>query len=389
MNSDQDMLLCALCRAPLDFSQALSFRDMPSRAQHLEASGSSNTDDRVDFSLVSCSGCNLLQLDCAPVPYYREVVRAAGISPEMLDFRRKQFHDFVSKFRLAELPFVEVGCGAGEYLAVMREFAHHAVGIEFGDASRDRCSSLGLTSFRYYPGESSGSIPGGPFAGFMLLNFLEHVPDLRQFLTGIRQNLRPGAVGLVEVPNADMILREKLAIEIMCDHLYYFTQDTLRLTLELCGFEVVTCSPTWHEYSLSAQVRVRQPPAIGSLMDEMSSVRSQFDAFLAGYAKDEVVVWGAGHQAFAALALNELGQRVGYIVDSAEFKQGRLSPASRIEIRSPEHLLGDPQVKAVVVMAGSYSDEVISRLTQEFPGRFRIAVLRPRGLEVLGTESDR
>jgi hypothetical protein len=300
----------------------------------------------------------------------------------MTEFRSLQFRQFVSDFGLADSAVVEIGCGSGEYLSVLRLHAPKAIGTEFGESSRTKCEALGLPVHSFFPGESKGEIPGAPFSGFVLLNFLEHIPDLRGFLNGVRMNLTSDAVGLVEVPNSDMILREKLVVEIMTDHLYYFTERTLRLTLELNGFDVLACSPTWHEFSLSAVVRVRNDPSLETFAESIPVLRAQIDKFLAGCSRESVVVWGAGHQAFATLAIHEMGGRVSYVVDSAAFKQGRRSPASRIEIRPPQVLFDDTAVRCVIVMAGSYSDEVLSQIRAKTSRDLRIAILRPHGLEI-------
>ena len=372
---------CALCLSSIELPQSLTLTGMPSRAQDLDPIDADGTDDATDLCLMVCPQCGLLQLDCEPVPYFREVVRAAGISPAMADFRSTQFQQFVSDFGLADSAIVEIGCGRGEYLSILQTHAPKASGIEYGESALRDCQARGLSVSRFYPGETTGSISGAPFAGFLILHFLEHVPDLRGFLKGIRANLTDGAVGLIEVPNADMILREKLVAELMVDHLYYFTERTLRLALEMNGFEVISCSAKWHEYNLSAIVRVRQDPSLEAFAQSIPLLRVQLDEFIAHHPREEVVVWGAGHQSFAALAMHELGDRIAYIVDSAPFKQGRRSPASRIPIRSPRDLFDDPVVQCVIVMAGSYSDEVISQIRRASERDLRLAVLRPHGLE--------
>ena len=64
-----------------------------------------------------------------------------------------------------------------------------------------------------------------PFDGFYMMSFLEHLPDLRGVVAGIRNNLKDGACGLVEVPNFGMMLKKKLYAELIIDHLFYFTVD--------------------------------------------------------------------------------------------------------------------------------------------------------------------
>jgi hypothetical protein len=95
-----------------------------------------------------------------------------------------------------------------------------------------------------------------------------------------------------------------------------------------------------------------------------------------------VAVWGAGHQALATMALHELGGRVAYVVDSAPFKQGRFTPATHLPIKSPAELKGDSQVRGVIVMGASYSDEIAAILERDFSPTLAIAILRPASLEL-------
>ena len=70
------------------------------------------------------------------------------------------------------------------------------------------------------------------------------------------------------------------------------------------------------------------------------------------------------------------------IVDSAEFKQGKYTPATHIPIVSPDMLDTDP-VDAVIIIAGSYSDEVVRTIQRKYDGNMDIAVLRDYGLEII------
>ena len=68
---------------------------MPSAAQHLPDVNNLKDDESVTLEVFQCSGCGLVQLSNKPVDYYREVIRAAGISNEMKQFRNKQFRNFI------------------------------------------------------------------------------------------------------------------------------------------------------------------------------------------------------------------------------------------------------------------------------------------------------
>ena len=63
---------------------------MPSAAQYLPDFYSLENDKGIEIKVCQCSKCGLVQLNNQPVHYYREVIRASGISNEMKKFRIKE-----------------------------------------------------------------------------------------------------------------------------------------------------------------------------------------------------------------------------------------------------------------------------------------------------------
>ncbi len=352
---------------------------MPSVAQHLPDAQSAAQDRGIDLEVYQCSGCGLVQLDCEPVHYYREVIRAAGFSPEMRAFRLEQFREFVAQNGLRAKKVVEIGCGRGEYLNLMIEAGADGYGLEWSEEAVAACAGSGLRVSRGFVDGADYRIPGAPFDAFVISSFFEHLPEPGAAVRGIAHNLVPDGIGLVEVPNFDMILRERLFAEFMRDHLFYFTRRSLATTLEINGFEVVEIREVWRDYILSAVVRKRSELNLAAFTAQRDKLRSDYESFLNRHGK--VAAWGAGHQAFAIMALLNLSGRLRYVVDSAPFKQGKLTPVSHIPIVSPETLAADP-VDAIVVMAGSYSDEVVGVVRERF-GNMSLAVQREWGLEVI------
>jgi 2-polyprenyl-3-methyl-5-hydroxy-6-metoxy-1,4-benzoquinol methylase len=372
---------CRVCGRAFFLEPLFRFVGMPAVAQNFPTHEEVAKDRGTDFDVVQCSACGLVQLTCGPVAYYRDVIRAAAVSPEMADHRRRQFAEFVSLHGLQGRPVIEIGCGNGEYLRWLQAAGAAAHGLENNAAAVDACRQQGLHVQQGFVASAETQIPGGPFDGFLMLSCLEHLPDVNGTLAGIRANLAPSAVGLVEVPNFDMILAEKTVSEFMTDHLLYFTRETLETTLRLNGFEVLDCRPTWHDYILTATVRNRSPLPRESFAAVTAAVRRDIDGFLGRFPPKSVVVWGAGHQALAALAIHELGHRIAYVVDSAPFKQNRLTPATHVPIRSPDHLRSDRAARAVLVMGASYSDEIARTLRRDYPRDLAVAILRPGGLD--------
>lgn len=371
---------CRVCERALFDEPLLRYENMPAVAQNLPSGEMLDQDEGTDLNVTQCSGCGLVQLDIAePVSYFREVIRAAAFSGEMREFRAKQFHDFVKVHSLEGKKILEIGCGRGEYLSIMAETGTLAFGLEYGDNAVRECGQHGLKVSRGFIDNESYRIEHAPFDAFFILNFLEHLPEPNEVLRGIYNNLTEGGVGLVEVPNFDMILRESLFSEFMSDHLFYFTKDTLRAVLNLNGFEVLSCSEVWHDYSISAVVKKRAKLDLSAFATRRSQIQKEIDNFIARFPK--VAIWGAGHQAFAIMSMMALGGRIKYVVDSAPFKQGKFTPATHIPIVAPHKLRTEP-VDAIIVMAGSYSDEVVNTLQIDFDQNLQIAILRDFGLEV-------
>jgi cyclopropane fatty-acyl-phospholipid synthase-like methyltransferase len=350
---------------------------MPSVAQHLPTQEDLVKDTGMDLDIYQCSGCGLVQLVTEPVSYYKEVIRAVAYSPEMKEFRIKQFTDFVNKYSLTGKKIIEIGAGKGEYLDLLITTGADCYGMEYSKDSVAECQKKNLKVSEGFLENENYKIPSGPFDSFLNISFFEHLPEPNQILRGIYNNLNDDAVGLVEVPNFDMILRDKLFSEFMRDHLFYFTKSTLTTALEKNGFEVLAAKEVWHDYILSFEVKKRSPINLSSFREDQIKVQTDIEKYLSEFKN--VAIWGAGHQAFAIMSIMQLGGRIKYIVDSATFKQGKFSPATHIPILSPETLNTNP-VDAVIIMTGSYSDEVKKIVKEKYPN-IKTSILRDNGLE--------
>lgn len=386
---------CRVCGHNFFDKPLLRYENMPKSAQFLPDAESLGNDKGVDLEVCQCSGCGLVQLSNDPVSYYKEVIRASAFSEEMKDFRIKQFAGFVQKFSLEGKKIVEIGCGRGEYLSIMQQFGIDAYGLEHSEESVTLCVKNGLKVSKGFIQNSTYKLNPTPFDAFFILNFFEHLPDPNSTLRGIYNNLTNDAVGLVEVPNFDMILRNKLFSEFTSDHLFYFTKETLNEILRLNGFEIIECNEVWYDYIVSAVVKkmktIHPLPKrefrvkkldISHFYKYQEQLKNEIEEHIHRFKDKRVAIWGAGHQALAVISLINLADKIKYVVDSAVFKQGKYTPATHIPIVSPDAISSDP-VDAVIVMAASYSDEVAGIIRQKFNKDINVSILRDFGLEVV------
>lgn len=372
---------CRVCGSDCFDDALLSYVNMPSSAQGFPELEDLENDIGSDLNLFQCSSCGLLQLKNQPVPYYKEVIRASAFSKEMTKFRFNQFNSWANKYKLANKKILEVGCGKGEYLEILARTCVSAFGVEYSKKSVNYCNENKLKVSQGFLGDKGLNFINQPYDGFVCLSFMEHWPNPNNVLQTLFENLSDGAIGLIEVPNFDMILDKGLYSEFIADHLLYFTEETLRFTLQLNGFEVLECKPIWYDYILSAVVKKRVKTNLDYLDNFKNNVKNDLVEYIEKYSYKDIAIWGAGHQALATISLAGIADNIKYIIDSAVFKQAKYSPASHIKIVSEEALYND-SVSAVIIMAGSYSNEILTIMRNNHP-KINVAILKEHGLELV------
>jgi hypothetical protein len=82
------------------------------------------------------------------------------------------------------------------------------------------------------------------------------------------------------------------------------------------------------------------------------------------------------------MSLANLKGKICYVVDSATFKQGRFTPGTHIPIVAPASYFDNP-VSAIVVIAGSYTSEVVDIIKEKRIDGIDIAVLEDYRLTIV------
>ena len=191
---------CIACGHSLPETALFTLKQAPASAQDIPDRENVEEDQGVDLPLYQCSCCGLVQFDCQPVSYYRDVIRAGGYSTTMTELRRKQYRHLIDTWHLNRKKFIEVGCGRGEFLKVLTEFPVEVYGMEHREALVEEAVKAGLSVWREFPETADQQFQNGPFDVFLSFNFLEHQPEPGVMLEAIYHNLSEGGMGLVTVP---------------------------------------------------------------------------------------------------------------------------------------------------------------------------------------------
>ena len=82
------MRYCIACRSQLPAKPVFKLENAPASAQDIPDEREVKTDVGMELLLYRCAHCGLVQFDCPPVSYYRDVIRAGGFSETMKNLRR-------------------------------------------------------------------------------------------------------------------------------------------------------------------------------------------------------------------------------------------------------------------------------------------------------------
>ena len=183
------MRMCILCGTELYEEPLLKLVNAPAYAQDLPGREELEKDSGIDLALHQCPSCGLIQFDCEPVSYYRDVIRGGGFSETLQSLRRTQYAHLIETYHLEGKNIIEIGCGEGEFVLPLTSFPVRAFGIEHRDELVQKAQSKGLNVWKAFPETPDTVIENGPFDAFVMFNFLEHQPRPNDMLQCIRNNL--------------------------------------------------------------------------------------------------------------------------------------------------------------------------------------------------------
>jgi len=209
------------------------------------------------FTVVACNRCGLLRLDPTPLPeelgrYYPENYWFApdtSTASRMEEaYRRLVLRDHVQfvfqalAASSARGPLLDVGCGGGLFLGMMRERGHKVIGLDNSAQAagvawrRQQVPALAADLLR-------APLPPASVAGLTMFHVMEHLYDPRAFLAAARELLMRDGRLVVQVPNAGSwqarLLGSAWNGADIPRHLTDFRSGDLENMLHDAGFEVL------------------------------------------------------------------------------------------------------------------------------------------------------
>ena len=158
-------------------------------------------------------------------------------TPEQIKEQVRVYLPFLQKAHL-DSGILDIGCGRGEWLEVLREAGFKARGIDSNRILVQRCKDLSLDVLEAEAVSYLGSLPDGSLSAMTAFHFAEHLPleTLIRFLDEAGRTLKPGGLLILETPNPENLLVGSCNFYLDPTHKNPLPIPTLKLLVEARGF---------------------------------------------------------------------------------------------------------------------------------------------------------
>jgi SAM-dependent methyltransferase len=395
--------VCRFCGAPLrDVFADLGMS--PLANDYLPADRVNAMEPFYPLRALVCAKCFLVQLEEFETPeqIFSDYAYFSSYSSSWLEHSRRYAEQITARLGLnGDSRVVELASNDGYLLQFFAERGISVLGVEPAANVAQVAVEKGIPTVVEFFGEDVGRRLAGETQADLLLgnNVLAHVPDLNDFVSGMKALLKPGGVITMEFPHLMRLIDENQWDTIYHEHFSYFSFLTVSAVFEAHGLrlfdveELPTHGGSLRIYGAHAddadkpdsaaarELRERERAAGYERLDTYLGYGRRVEAdkrailsFLIDLKQQGLRIAAYGAPAKGNTLLNYCGIRrdfIDYTCDLNPHKQGHFLPGSRIPIRSPDQLRED-QPDVVVILPWNLKDEIVEQLqfVREWGGRF-------------------
>jgi 2-polyprenyl-3-methyl-5-hydroxy-6-metoxy-1,4-benzoquinol methylase len=332
-----------------------------------------------DIGLRFCHGCGFVwnaAFDPHLMQYEQDYESTQAVSPTFNRFHDRLARTLVERFELRGKTVVEMGCGQGEFVAMLAEFGANR-GYGFDQVVRDEGTHGKVTMVKDLYGPRHSDLKPDFVACKMTL---EHVHDTAAFIRSIRTTLGDQSQALVffMIPEITRILELRAFWDVYYEHCSYFSPGSLGRLFRHVGFDPVD---VWADYDDQyVLIAARPGPGTGPWLPREhgpETLAPKVVTFTREVAADQVrwrrwledlqaagkkaVLWGGGSKGVAFLTTLGVTDAVEYAVDVNPRRAGTFIAGGGQQIVGPA-FLADYQPDVVLIMSPIYTGEIRAEL---------------------------
>jgi SAM-dependent methyltransferase len=395
---------CRFCGAPLDVV-CVDLGSSPLANSYLSPEQLNAAEPFYPLRALVCRNCFLVQLEEFETPehIFSDYAYFSSYSSSWLEHCRAYTELMVERLELnGSSLVVEVASNDGYLLQYFHERGIPVLGIEPARNVAEVAVQKGIpTRVEFFGRESARAAAQEGASADLLLgnNVLAHVPDVNDFVAGMKLLLKRDGVITMEFPHLMSLMGENQWDTIYHEHFSYFSFLTASRVFDAHGLRLFDVEelPTHggslriyachaedeskHESDAARDLRERERAAGYEQMDTYLEFARRVEQdkrailrFLVDLKEHELRIAGYGAPAKGNTLLNYCGIRrdfLEYTCDLNPHKQGHFLPGSHIPILAPLQISEDrPDV--ILILPWNIKEEVMEQLSfiREWGGRF-------------------
>jgi SAM-dependent methyltransferase len=406
---------CRFCRSPLHHT----FVDLgmsPLSNAYLRPEQLSEMEPHYPLHARTCAECFLVQLEQfeSPPNIFGEYAYFSSYSETWLDHAREYAERTIERFHLtAQSLVVEVASNDGYLLQYFQAKGVPVLGVEPAQNVAKVAEKKGIpTLARFFGAGTAAEMRVARQEADLIVanNVLAHVPDLADFVIGLKLLLKPRGIITVEVPHLLRLIQGNQFDTIYHEHFSYFSFCTAEDIFSKHGLTLFDVEelPThggslrlyachegedfWPRDSNVSILRDREIKAgihdlniYAGFGEKVRETKQALLDFLIEAKRAGKVVVGYGAPAKASTLLNYCGvgrDFLDYTVDASPHKQNHFLPGAHIPIHHPD-MIRHTRPDYVLILPWNLQQEIVRQMAdvREWGGRFVVPIPNVRVIE--------
>lgn len=400
---------CRFCNTSLN-DIFIDLGNAPASNSFLSAGQENEPETFYPLKVYTCPTCFLVQVDeykKSDAIFNNEYVYFSSYSTSWLAHAKKYTHHMQGRFGLDSSSFViEIASNDGYLLQYFKEKAIPVLGIEPTANTAAAAAEKGIESVIDFFGVRLAQelAAQGRHADLLLgNNVLAHVPDIVDFVGGMKILLKPGGVVTMEFPHLLQLLQNNQFDTIYHEHFSYLSFYTVKRIFESQQLEMFDVEelPT-HGGSLriyakhkndsthiisgnvnqmlekEVQAGLTDIQTYQNFQEKAFQIKTDLIRFLIDQKSSGKKVAAYGAAAKGNTLLNYCGIKndlIDFVVDANPHKQNKLLPASHIPVVNEEVLKAE-RPDFIIILPWNLKDEITAQLSyiNNWDGQFVVAI---------------
>jgi SAM-dependent methyltransferase len=358
-----------------------------------------------------CEKCRLVQLEAfeSPQEIFSEYAYFSSYSESWLKHAQAYVEMMIRRFALGPRSHVvEIASNDGYLLQYFKQHKVPVLGIEpAANVAKVALEKRGVPSrVEFFGIESAGRMVAEGVNADLLLgnNVLAHVPDINDFVAGMKVVLKPDGIITMEFPHLLRLIEQNQFDTIYHEHFSYLSFGTARQIFAKHGLKVFdveelsthggsirifAChgeSARPQENRVEAMLALEREHGLEDLRvylafdEQVKQTKRGLLEFLIRAKHDGKKIAGYGAAAKGNTLLNYCGvgaDFIDYVVDKNPYKQNCFLPGSHIPIYGPEKI-AETRPDDVLILPWNIKEEVMEQMRhiRAWGGKFVVAIPR-------------